>query len=53
MKCPKCRGLMEKEIWHYEDEDLIIYRCRKCGYIERHHYPIKKILKPLPWKGWD
>jgi len=47
---------MEKEVFHYEDEDLIIYRCTKCHRSEKHHYP-KERKRPrwptlwlIPWK---
>ena len=45
MICPRCFADVEKDVCHYERETLVVYRCLKCGYVERHHHP-KKAERP-------
>ena len=46
-RCPKCMREMEVDVYHYEHETVYVYKCRKCGYVERHHYPARE---PKPYE---
>ena len=38
MRCPWCFHEMKKEVYHYEHETVVVYRCPNCKYVEKHHY---------------
>jgi len=40
-------GEVEVDVYHYEHETVYVYKCRKCGYVERHHYPARE---PKPYE---
>jgi len=38
VRCPRCFREMRKEVFHFEHETVVEYRCPNCKYVEKHHY---------------